>query len=616
MYAVSDDFPDDIFFDFPDEMDVFSDDFFMDKIDTDFDDDFFFDRAAPDAADSELETNAKSPDELTALSKLERRSRTKTADEGTIVVVTTPSVTENNYKHDFTYDHELWEQKIPRIVVMAGPHKTASTTLQTFAVEIAGLEIKLENSRRNLKKRKRSRKRVKGRRPHPSITNWVFPLGVKEEYILEDSLGGGIKHMQQEAKFYAPLAAFTTRRRYRTYFPYQDSSKSNSSERHAKHAHYYRLLFRQPLQDGKNVVIAAEAFDTVVNSLNVPNGTLGSAGEEMHTDLHSSDVIDRLLDIFPLENLATSYSDANGNVLEPLIEMDDIEIQVNLRTPRISHMTSIWHQLGRGITFRHFLTTHMRQQLYQSNSLAVALQYVRKGLKTTIVDMEGVSTKKIKSEPRAGTTDSVIDGLQGVLACDILRLRTTSDLCDDDSRLYLSRYKEPGDQNIKEDISVRNLTDEQMNEIARLFDEYDCSVWQYLKVYQEKGLLRILYPSENLFGSCNPDSGSRDITMVEILEKASEIASRDNGIPEVNERKAANKRTKERMRKKKEREKNQTARSVDPPTEPPTQPNPRKKSNERKGNKRQKGRDKKEESLMDVATDRGKIDQIVRSLLL
>jgi hypothetical protein len=164
--------------------------------------------------------------------------------------------------------------------------------------------------------------------------------------------------------------------------------------------------------------------------------------------------------------------------------------------------------------------------------------------------MEGVSTKEIKSEPRANTTDFVIDGLQGVLACDILRLRTTSDLCDDDSRLYLPGYKEPGDQNIKEDKSVRNLTDEQMNEIARLFDEYDCSVWQYLKVYQEKGLFRILYPAENLFGSCNPDSGSRDITFVETLEKVREIASRDNGIPEINEKKAALKRRKEKKEKK------------------------------------------------------------------
>jgi len=539
MYIVSDDFPDDIFFDFPDGFDT-------DDSDIDFDDDFFFDSAAPDAADSELETDAKSSDELTALSKLETKPKTNTADEGTIAIVTTPSVTRNNYKHDFTYDHELWEQKIPRIVVMVGPHKTASTTLQTFVVFIAGLVIKIENRRRNLKI-----KRQKERRPHPSITNWVFPLGVREEYNPEDSLGGGIMFMNHESKFYAPLAAFITGRRYGMFFPYK-----KNREQYAKHAQYYRLLFRQPLQDGKNVVIAAEAFDSVVKSLNGLKGSLGSAGEEMHIDLHSSDAIDALLDTFPLENLATSYSDANGNVLEPLIQMDDIEIQVNLRTPRISHVTSIWHQLGHGKTFRHFLTTDLKKELYQSNSLAVALQYVRKGLKTTIVSVEGVSTKEIKSEPRASTTDSVIDGLQGVLACDILRLRTTSDLCDDDSRLYLSGYEEPGDLNIKEDRSVRNLTDEQMNEIDRLFDEYDCSVWQYLKVYQEKGLLRILYPTENLFGSCNPDSGSRDITMVEILEKAKEIASRDNGIPEVNEEKKEKREKKRKKRGKKEKKAN------------------------------------------------------------
>ena len=34
---------------------------------------------------------------------------------------------------DFTYDRARWEQRVPRIAVLAGPHKTASTTLQALS---------------------------------------------------------------------------------------------------------------------------------------------------------------------------------------------------------------------------------------------------------------------------------------------------------------------------------------------------------------------------------------------------------------------------------------------------------------------------------------------------
>ena len=52
---------------------------------------------------------------------------------------------ERQYKHDFSYDRERWEENRPRIGVLAGPHKTASTTLQAFFANIAGKAVHLTN---------------------------------------------------------------------------------------------------------------------------------------------------------------------------------------------------------------------------------------------------------------------------------------------------------------------------------------------------------------------------------------------------------------------------------------------------------------------------------------
>ena len=84
-----------------------------------------------------------------------------------------------------------------------------------------------------------------------------------------------------------------------------------------------------------------------------------------------------------------------------------------------------------------------------------------------------------------------------------------------------------------------------MEEIGRILDEYDCSVWQHLKKYQETGKLRILYPSEHLFETCSPGK-DRDISFRTALDRIQQIAWQQNGIPfqssaEVTEEREENK---------------------------------------------------------------------------
>jgi hypothetical protein len=95
----------------------------------------------------------------------------------------------DEHKDQFVYDRERRNKNSPRIAVLAGPHKTASTSIQNFFSKIAGSTVRLTNTpiihtgKDNVLE------------PHPTITEWVMPIGVMEEYDTESSLGGGFHHM-------------------------------------------------------------------------------------------------------------------------------------------------------------------------------------------------------------------------------------------------------------------------------------------------------------------------------------------------------------------------------------------------------------------------------------
>jgi len=445
---------------------------------------------------------------------------------------------------DFSYNHENW-QRPPRIVILAGPHKTASTTLQTFLVNIAGRTISVEKEVRT-SVNNNGLVTIDVFRPHPDVTDWVWPLGVPEEY--EETL---FRRSKNPAKFFAPLAAFCSGRRFRIFFGIERLQAHKMGDPNEDIAEYYRSLFRVPLSEGKNIVLGAEAMDSAMRDLaRAKTMALSDEGESTHVAESSSQMIDILLNVFPwqhrnehLGNTAKASASSSSSVSSPdkhalLPNLEDMEVHIHYRSPRIDHVISIWHQNTHGETLRHFVQEMGSQDppiLYQSNSLALALQFVRKGIKTTIVDMVGVSEHEaslVESDKLDSTGETIVGGIRGVVACDILRIG--NGLCDDQSRMRLPGYKHPPqDQNIKDDKRVRNLTEEQLMEIDRVFNEYDCGVWQHLQKYQNRGLLRILYPSQNLFASCNPHGKNRDVSFRETLEKAAAIAMQDNGIPLV-----------------------------------------------------------------------------------
>ena len=104
-------------------------------------------------------------------------------------------------------------------------------------------------------------------------------------------------------------------------------------------------------------MIAAESFDSLVIDLQEDFTRASNRGEETHVAPSSSAMIDDILDLLPFENPNTTKAlNVNGNPqnVTPL-RLEDIEIQINYRTPRIDHVVSIWHQLGHNRDLRKFV---------------------------------------------------------------------------------------------------------------------------------------------------------------------------------------------------------------------------------------------------------------------
>jgi len=463
-------------------------------------------------------------------------------------------------------DDDSWHQHKPKVVILAGPHKTASTTLQSFMVDIAAQKISLYGKEEGGREQK----------PHPSNQKWVWPLPDQGEF---KNLGGkGVK----PAKAYAPLASYLTGRRTYLFFPHSNLDEGRHEETigewsdqklayFATVKDYYQTLFSKVWKNNKNIVIGAEAMDTLVQAIVHQNGyekdgVTKRVGEALHVSLDADMMIQRLLEMFQFNeddgndatktgvnaavnvNTDTTIITTNGrNGRRPPPKLEDFEVHINYRTPRINHVVSIWHQWARGkhrVTLRTFLLDQTNK-IYQLNSLALALQFARNGIKTTIVDMKGVNEKEERQQldVAANSTTTVIGALRGVIACDILQMGSgkneTDDnddngngkynnidalWCDEHSRLHLPPpILEFKNKNTKEDSDERNMSDAQLFEIERALVDYDCEVWKHLKPYISKGTLRILYPSERLFSKCNNDTP--EVSFRETLDKIKAIAS-------------------------------------------------------------------------------------------
>jgi len=415
-----------------------------------------------------------------------------------------------------------------RVVILGGPHKTASTTLQDFFSNLAHETVQLNEKSTT----------DKWYEPHRINPDWAFPVGIPEEYTEGPTMISGtpMKRPTNIDKFHAILASLISGRRLNMYFPgwRPDDPRDEVDfdvvlRDRGKVRDYFRALFAKPWKEGKNLLLAAEAFDTLVERLVIQEND-DRKGVDLHVSDDSGLMIDQLMRILPFDDDDDERS----------LRLEDIEVHLNFRSPRIKHLISIWHQKGSMYTLRYFMRNLGVLNMYQINTLGLALQFLRRGIRVTVVDMLGVREKETREEEAAAAASrdggdgdiTVIGGLQGVVGCEILRM---DDLCDDTSRMHLPGFPRKVDPlNVKEDKHGQNMSEDQLTRMGRLLDAYDCGVWRHLRRYRDEGLLRILHPSEHLFETCSDDdvdNNEDELSFRDVLKQLTEIAKEDNGIP-------------------------------------------------------------------------------------
>jgi len=542
----------------------------------------------------------------------------------------------NNYQdNNHQNNNHTRRNRNSQIVILAGPHKTASTTMQNFLVTLAGQTISLKGQQKFENKGQRQKNNVDYYQvPHPQNQEWVWPIGYSEG-LNEPLELAGIKVMRHSSKFYAPLVAWLTGRRKRFFVERKIPNQQNAI------LTYYRNLFQKVwnmddnnnnnadnnddddkqhqqqhdnMKNNKNsieltpplpppisstswkkIVFGAEAFDALVKDL-LDNKSDQLKGENLYISPSAGHILDLLLSLMPWDdndnnndndndtdndnvfknrkknisntNSSSNHKNSNSNKQRqrrPSFRLDDIEVVINYRTPRISHLISIWHQMGHKRTLQQFVSE--TRERFMLNSLGLALQFVHHGIFTTIIDMKGVAEKEEhereqqqqeqEQEKREGKDNNdihnnnskkliEIGGLQGILSCDVLK----SNMCDENGKLIMTMTENDNgntiklieDKQKKEDTNDRNLTDLQLYQIDEVMNEYDCYVWKYLRTYQTQGKIRILYPSKSnsatIFNNtflCGQQGGEggggglyderKQISEESMLQKFKEIAS-------------------------------------------------------------------------------------------
>lgn len=440
----------------------------------------------------------------------------------TVLAKTTTAITTAPATTGATAPATSWPE--PKIVILAGPHKTGSSTIQSFMANWAGEIISvLHSSNNNNTQRKKDQQQ------------WVWPLGRVDEC---SSAGIQEKWCGETQKFYAPLAVALIGR---------DKSFFKAAERDKIYANdqmvvedsvigYYRALMKQvwqqqlQQQQWKKIVFGSEEIDKLLVQVY-------ETEEDPHISLVADEYFKRLLSVLPWdENGNESDNSSIGNhgasaaaiaQRQPSLKLRDVEVVLNYRTNRLSHLRSLWHQVGGLLSFAEFLSlpsSGFSENLVVVDTLGLALQFVRRGIRTTIIDMQGITERAEKDEFLSAEASAKIGGLQAVVACNVLR----AEMCDNRGRLIINDKKNAEklslNVNARKDKQELDLLANQLNDIDQVMNKYDCTQWKYLSRYQKTGQLRILHPSKNLFESCGDNDTTPRLSFFEMRDQIKDIA--------------------------------------------------------------------------------------------
>ncbi len=285
------------------------------------------------------------------------------------------------------------------------------------------------------------------------FSDWAYPVPTKEEFESIHSTYGKMVGGKGFSPMITRLFADPTR------------SAQEVHKRSPLLQLYYRKI-QQAWLDGFNIVIASEHLDRL------------AVEESNDIALSPHQLWERLVQMLP------PYA--------------NIEIGINHRTPRIEHLLSMWHQLGkRQETLSTFITKPskpgLQTTMHSLNTFGLAKFFVKQGYRVKLLDTG------------AATMD-----LPAAVVCHVLQIPAS---CNTSMTERLNDRTDPGE---------RDLDEATLATIDQLLKEYDCQFSSLMKVEWIYG--------KATFDRCTtvPSKNKGTVSFSETLQAIIEVVCRAN----------------------------------------------------------------------------------------
>lgn len=248
-----------------------------------------------------------------------------------------------------------------KVVLLAGPHKTASTSIQANLF----LWANDPNHSSGLSK------------------SWSLPTPF-EKLIGHGCVVKNTFELRRRSHVYWAISAIRGKEKIKCMVGPNGDIRYSFDE----FLQFYKEEYYEQWIKGKNLAIASEEMDEVGNVIK---------GKE---------ILQHILELLPW----------NSDILPPVSgSNEDITVVVVYRSPRSIHLQSLWHQCCmQNEPFEEYLATVNSRTwfpFHYLDSLNLAHKFIQEGLKTIIIDTAGVSNKGYD--------------ISNVVACDILGANCT-----------------------------------------------------------------------------------------------------------------------------------------------------------------------------------------------
>ncbi|KAG7362666.1 hypothetical protein IV203_026026 [Nitzschia inconspicua] len=411
----------------------------------------------------------------------------------------------------------------PTVVILPGPHKAGSTSLQYCMVDWTHNYVSEKQMKRQIwkirrwkkiQKRQQRKRKERGKEyPEAEMTSslgkeppleplvlpgWAWPIPLAKE--LNDT---NLMHVTPQKGFASLMATINDDPGMTKKGLPLTSQQKNSVMK------MFQAAMMQAWLEGYKIVFGSEEFDRVAYPRNS-----NKTGTEM---------LASLLDILPWEFVIHKQNNEskaeNTTDRRPPLRQQDLEAVIVYRAPRIHHLKSLWHQVG-GLnqTFAEFIRSEDEYHAFDNfagvlDTMALAHQFVEFGIRTTVIDMSGIA--------------NMDTNVCHILVCDVMR----DTECNENkmiASLVNKTFNVSGEERRTIDISTRiwnqrpddtsriDLTSLQLEAIEKILREYDCG-WRKRLILEEG--FRILY-QHSLFSDCEGDSPLRSLSwMVGEIQK-------------------------------------------------------------------------------------------------